>query len=36
MKKVLLIVAVVIASYSFSNAQELGIRFGDVSVECIN
>ena len=23
--------AVVIASYSFSNAQELGIRFGDVS-----
>ncbi len=31
MKKLLLIVAVVIASYSFSNAQELGIRFGDVS-----
>ncbi len=31
MKKVLLIVAVVAASYSFSNAQELGVRFGDVS-----
>lgn len=31
MKKLLLIVAVVIASYSFGNAQEIGIRFGDVS-----
>lgn len=31
MKKVLLFIAVIIASYSFSNAQEIGIRFGDVS-----
>ncbi|NQU51152.1 MAG: outer membrane insertion C- signal [Bacteroidetes bacterium] len=31
MKKNLLIVALVVASYSFSNAQEIGIRFGDVS-----
>ncbi|MDB4582707.1 hypothetical protein N9164_06115 [Draconibacterium sp.] len=31
MKKILLIVAIAIATYSFSNAQELGVRFGDVS-----
>ena len=31
MKKLLLIVAVVIASYSYGSAQELGVRFGDVS-----
>lgn len=31
MKKLLLIVVVVIASYSFGNAQELGVRFGNVS-----
>lgn len=31
MKKILLVVAIVIASYSFSTAQELGVRFGDVS-----
>jgi hypothetical protein len=31
MKKFLLIVAVIIASYSFGNAQEIGVRFGDVS-----
>ena len=31
MKRFLLIVAVMIASYSFSSAQELGVRFGDVS-----
>ena len=31
MKKFLLIVAVIIASYSYSGAQELGVRFGDVS-----
>jgi hypothetical protein len=31
MKKVLVLVVVLIASYSFSNAQELGVRFGDVS-----
>ena len=30
-KKVLLIVAVIMASFSFSYAQELGVRFGDVS-----
>ena len=28
MKKFLLVVAVIIASYSFSDAQEVGIRFG--------
>lgn len=31
MKKLLLIVAVVIASFSSIDAQELGVRFGDVS-----
>ncbi len=31
MKKLLLIVAVIVASYSYSGAQELGVRFGDVS-----
>ena len=31
MKKILFIVAVLIVSISVSNAQELGIRFGDVS-----
>ncbi|NQU54012.1 MAG: hypothetical protein HQ522_15905 [Bacteroidetes bacterium] len=31
MKRLLLVVAVIVASYSFSNAQEIGIRFGDVS-----
>ncbi len=31
MKKLLLIVAVIIASYSYGNAQEVGVRFGDVS-----
>jgi len=31
MKKLLLIVAVIIASYSYGNAQEIGVRFGDVS-----
>ncbi len=31
MKKYLLIVVVIIASYSYSGAQEIGIRFGDVS-----
>lgn len=31
MKKLLLIVAVIVASYTYSNAQELGVRFGDVS-----
>ena len=31
MKKLFLIVAVIIASYSYSGAQELGVRFGDVS-----
>ena len=30
-KKVLIIVAAIIASFSFSYAQELGVRFGDVS-----
>jgi len=31
MKKILLILAVVIVSYSYSNSQEVGVRFGDVS-----
>ena len=31
MKKYLLIVVVIIASYSYSGAQEIGVRFGDVS-----
>ncbi|MCY1721763.1 hypothetical protein OU798_15520 [Prolixibacteraceae bacterium Z1-6] len=31
MKKVFMVMAVVFASVSFSNAQELGVRFGDVS-----
>ena len=31
MKRFFLILAVIVASYSFSNAQEIGIRFGDVS-----
>lgn len=31
MKKILLIVAVVVASYSYGNAQEIGVRFGNVS-----
>ena len=31
MKKLLLIVAMVAATYTFSSAQEVGIRFGDVS-----
>jgi len=31
MKKLLLILAVIIASYSYGNAQEIGVRFGDVS-----
>ncbi|MCK5730894.1 MAG: hypothetical protein KAH68_07460 [Draconibacterium sp.] len=31
MKKLLLIVAVIIASYSYGSAQEVGVRFGDVS-----
>jgi len=31
MKKVLLVIAIVITSISYSNAQELGVRFGDVS-----
>ena len=31
MKKLLLIVAVIIASYSYSGAQELGVRFGVIS-----
>lgn len=31
MKNFLLIVAVVMASYTFSTAQEVGVRFGDVS-----
>ena len=31
MKKVLLIAVVIIASYSYGTAQELGVRFGDVS-----
>jgi len=31
MKKFLLVTAILIASYSFGTAQELGVRFGDVS-----
>ncbi|WP_346859119.1 hypothetical protein [uncultured Draconibacterium sp.] len=31
MKKVLLVLAIAIASVAFSNAQELGVRFGDIS-----
>lgn len=31
MKKLLLVVTIILASYSFINAQELGIRLGDVS-----
>lgn len=31
MKKLLLIVSIILASYTFSTAQELGVRFGDVS-----
>ncbi len=31
MKKVLLIVAIVFATYTFGNAQEVGVRFGNVS-----
>ncbi len=31
MKKLLLIVTIVIATISFSNAQEIGVRFGNVS-----
>ena len=31
MKKLLLILALIIASYSYSGAQEIGVRFGDVS-----
>uniref|UniRef100_UPI0032171375 hypothetical protein n=1 Tax=uncultured Draconibacterium sp. TaxID=1573823 RepID=UPI0032171375 len=31
MKKILTVLAIVFASVSFSNAQELGVRFGDVS-----
>ena len=30
MKKLLVIVTIILASYSFSNAQELGIRLGNV------
>jgi hypothetical protein len=35
MKKILLILAIVIASFSFGNAQELGVRFGDVSAGAV-
>jgi hypothetical protein len=31
MKKILLVAAVVMATFSFTNAQELGIRFGGVN-----
>ncbi len=31
MKKVLLVIAIVITSIFYGNAQELGVRFGDVS-----
>lgn len=31
MRKLLLIVALVLATYTYSSAQEVGIRFGDVS-----
>jgi hypothetical protein len=31
MKKILLVLAVILASYNFVNAQELGVRFGNVS-----
>ncbi|WP_346855841.1 hypothetical protein [uncultured Draconibacterium sp.] len=31
MKKVLLVLAIAFASVAFSNAQELGVRFGDIS-----
>lgn len=31
MKKVLLVLAIAFASVTFSNAQELGVRFGDIS-----